>query len=191
MALVVCCLLAAGCGGRSSKPPSESDQSGAKPTETPQAAPDGSQVSVALIDGPAYEAFLRQQRGKVVLVDFWATWCSPCVELLPHTAAVARRLADRGLVVATISLDEPEQESQVRKVLATHGLTAARHFIARPGAPDQAQSDPFKVFAIPGGSVPHFKLYGPDGRLHRTFDSDSKTIDAKQIDQAVEELLGK
>ena len=54
-------------------------------------------------------------RGKVVLVDFWATWCLPCMAQLPHTVELADRFRDRGLTVATVSLDEPENIEQVRR----------------------------------------------------------------------------
>ncbi|MCS7082823.1 MAG: TlpA disulfide reductase family protein [Bacteroidota bacterium] len=49
---------------------------------------------------------LRQFRGKVVLLDFWATWCQPCLEELPNVKALWRRYRDRGFVIIGVSLDE-------------------------------------------------------------------------------------
>nr|BCX00074.1 MAG: hypothetical protein KatS3mg041_0120 [Bacteroidota bacterium] len=49
---------------------------------------------------------LTQFRGKVVLLDFWATWCQPCIEELPNLKAVWRKYRDKGLVIIGISLDE-------------------------------------------------------------------------------------
>jgi thiol-disulfide isomerase/thioredoxin len=46
--------------------------------------------------------------GKVVLLDFWATWCTPCREALPHIQSIARRFAGQPLVVLSISLDSDE-----------------------------------------------------------------------------------
>lgn len=43
--------------------------------------------------------------GKVVVVDFWATWCATCKEALPAIDALARRLADRGVVVLAVNVD--------------------------------------------------------------------------------------
>lgn len=45
--------------------------------------------------------------GNVLLVNFWATWCDPCVEEMPMLAQLQRDFADRGLAVVGIALDEP------------------------------------------------------------------------------------
>lgn len=49
----------------------------------------------------ASEAFA----GKVVVVDFWATWCAPCLVEIPHYIAMQKKYGDRGLVVVGISMD--------------------------------------------------------------------------------------
>ncbi|HYM11627.1 MAG TPA: TlpA disulfide reductase family protein, partial [Bryobacterales bacterium] len=43
------------------------------------------------IDQPGYRSVLASQRGKVVLVDFWATWCGPCREEMPAIAALQKK----------------------------------------------------------------------------------------------------
>jgi len=49
-------------------------------------------------------------RGKVVLLDFWATWCGPCREALPHIQNVAKKFRGQPLVILSVSLDSDEQK---------------------------------------------------------------------------------
>ena len=48
--------------------------------------------------------------GKVVLIDFWATWCGPCREALPHIKSIAKKFEGQPLVVLSVSLDSDEQK---------------------------------------------------------------------------------
>jgi peroxiredoxin len=58
---------------------------------------------------------LGDYRGKVVLVNFWATWCAPCRDEMPSIQELKRKLAGRPFVVLAVNLDEPE--SRIRKFL--------------------------------------------------------------------------
>jgi thiol-disulfide isomerase/thioredoxin len=61
-------------------------------------------------------ALAEAGRGKVVLLDFWASWCAPCAAALPALDAIARRHADAGLVVVAIGIDRDRE--QARRFLA-------------------------------------------------------------------------
>ena len=52
---------------------------------------------------------LSAYRGKVVLLDFWATWCDPCREEIPHFVEMQRTYADRGLQIIGVSMDDTSE----------------------------------------------------------------------------------
>ena len=74
------------------------------------------------VDESAYAKLLQANKGKVVLVDFWATWCAPCRAGMPKLARMAESLKAKGLVVLTVSIDDPEQEANAIKFLQQRGV---------------------------------------------------------------------
>jgi len=59
------------------------------------------------IDAEALEAELADRQGRVVLVNFWATWCRPCLEEIPALLDLQSELGDQGFDLVAVSLDEP------------------------------------------------------------------------------------
>jgi len=51
---------------------------------------------------------LDQFRGKVIVLNFWASWCAPCITETPSLVAMQERLRDKGIVVVAVSADEDE-----------------------------------------------------------------------------------
>jgi thiol-disulfide isomerase/thioredoxin len=62
--------------------------------------------TVTALDGSRFN--LDQMNGRVVLIDFWATWCVPCLKELPHIKQIAKDFAGQPLVILSISWDEDE-----------------------------------------------------------------------------------
>lgn len=83
---------------------------------TGQSAPD---VPLVAADGASVS--LSSYRGKPVLLDFWATWCPPCVESLPKLAELAKETAPKGLVL--LGVDEDKEEKRATDFLAKHNYT--------------------------------------------------------------------
>ena len=59
------------------------------------------------------KAILRKKRGKVVLINLWATWCVPCREEFPDLIRLYGKYQARGLELILISVDDAEQRGQV------------------------------------------------------------------------------
>ena len=75
----------------------------------------GPPPALALKDLDGRQHRLADYRGKVVLINFWATWCGPCREEMPSIQELKNKLAGRPFVVLAVNLDEPE--SRIRKFL--------------------------------------------------------------------------
>ena len=66
-----------------------------------------------------FRAVLEHHRGKVVVVNYWATWCIPCLQELPELDLLQERYGDRGLVVLAVSMDDPDKlEDRVKPFFA-------------------------------------------------------------------------
>ncbi|HXF66781.1 MAG TPA: TlpA disulfide reductase family protein [Burkholderiales bacterium] len=76
----------------------------------------GAAPALELADLEGRRHRLADYRGKVVLVNFWATWCAPCREEMPSIQRLKDRLAGRPFAVLAVNLDEPEE--RVRRFLA-------------------------------------------------------------------------
>ncbi len=61
-------------------------------------------------------------QGKVVLVDFWATWCGPCKRSIPHLIKLHEEYADLGVVVLGVSLDRADPEKVVKPFVALNNI---------------------------------------------------------------------
>lgn len=75
--------------------------------KAPEMAPD---FSLENLDGETIT--LSELRGNVVIIDFWATWCSPCLKSFPTLHAVVDRHQDRGVVLLLVSLDRTAERAR-------------------------------------------------------------------------------
>ena len=117
------------------------------------------------LDAPGLRALLAKERGRTVLVNFWATWCVPCREEFPDLDRLARELAPRGLTVIGISTDFSSQAAEVEKFLVSTRPSFA-NYRKKSGGDDQAFIE--AVDSKWGGELPFSVLYGPDGRKAKT-----------------------
>lgn len=80
-------------------------------------------LAVPELDGQTFD--LSAMHGKVVIVNFWATWCPPCREEMPALDAFYRRYHGQGLEMIGVSADRPHDRSDVTKVMQSYSYPAA------------------------------------------------------------------
>jgi peroxiredoxin len=74
------------------------------------------------LDGEVLELDTLRRRGPVLL-DFWATWCKPCLQAIPELQNIHADLAPRGLTIVGISADSPRSLAKVRPFVKRMGIT--------------------------------------------------------------------
>jgi peroxiredoxin len=147
---------------------------------TPQRAPAGPpSADFALHDLGGRTVRLSDHRGKVVLVNFWATWCAPCTAEAPHLQRLYKAYRERGLEILGISMDGPESVATVRAHVARLGL----------GYPILLDEETSVVGVYnPKGSAPFTVLLDRGGRIAATRDGYSAG-DERALEAEVAALL--
>ncbi len=107
----------------------------------PVLAPDFGLVS---LDGE--EIRLSQFLGSVVVLDFWATWCAPCIRSFPELHELVARVEDRGVVLLVVSLDK--SETRARDYLVEQGYPT-HHVLWESLDAARAVKESFGVVGIP------------------------------------------
>jgi len=87
---------------------------------TPPAAP-----NITLVDGGGNAERLSDLAGKVVLIDFWASWCIPCRTSFPAIDALQRELGPKGLVVIALNVDEQRKNADAFLAGRPHAMRVA------------------------------------------------------------------
>ncbi len=155
----------------------------------PVAPAEAASATVQVVDRTGFDEVLAKHKGKVVLVDYWATWCGPCRKKFPHTVALAKEHQADGLAVIGVSMDDDEAHEDVVKFLAEQKATFD-NLRSKTGASDES----FESFDVPGGTLPCLRLFDREGKVIKTFaidlDADKQFTD-DDVAEAVKAALAK
>ena len=134
----------------------------------------GKEMPITGIKTDGKEFDLKNLKGKVVLVDFWATWCGPCIAELPNVQQAYKKYHGKGFEVIGISLDRKDDDEKLSKFIEDHKLPWACINIED----SKKLADKYQVNAIP-----YPVLIGRDGRVV------SMRARGPQLERLLERLL--
>ncbi len=140
--------------------------------EVGQLAPN---IEGTLLDGKAFS--LNTNKGKVVLVNFWASWCEPCREEMPIIEAYLKKHQAQGFEVLAITMDKPSDLAQAQKMMQSYSFLFA----------DKKQMDYSGYGRI--WRIPSTFIIDRQGILRKNGLTGDPKIDHKALEEIVTPLL--
>ena len=119
---------------------------------------------------------LSDFKGQAVFLDFWASWCGPCIGAVPYLEEIKQQTRDQKVIFLNISLDSADKWHQA---VEEHGLTGVH--VHAPGGWQAAVAQLYQVRGIPS-----YYLVGPDGRMDGRVDD---VDDVADVVSRIEEVL--
>ncbi|MBZ5601480.1 MAG: TlpA family protein disulfide reductase [Acidobacteriia bacterium] len=146
------------------------------------AAAAAAQPKLTPVDEAGYTKLIAAHKGRVVLIDFWATWCKPCRAEMPELVKLEARLRAKGFDLVTISADEADAQAGALKVLKEDGVTGPTYW------KKAADDDKFNDSIDPkwGGALPAVFLYDRNGKKVKSFIGETPV---KDLEAAITKLL--
>jgi thiol-disulfide isomerase/thioredoxin len=136
------------------------------------------------LDAAGLRQAIAREKGRVLLVNFWATWCVPCREEFPDLSRLQERNHAAGLRVVGISTDFASQKAAVEKFLAEK-RPAFPNYRKKSGGDDQNFIE--AVDPAWGGELPFSVLYDRSGRKVKSF---SGKFPIASTEREIRKLLG-
>jgi thiol-disulfide isomerase/thioredoxin len=154
-------------------------------------AADDAKVTVTDSNAADFTKAIKEHKGKVVVVDCWATWCAPCVKKFPHLVEMHKKYADKGLVCVGLSMDkygDPDEYKQdkVLKFLKDKKAEFPNFILADPKKDEEGYMKLLGDFS----AIPYMVVFDRAGK--KVWSSDQKPkLDDEQLEKLIEDELAK
>ncbi len=160
-----------GCCPLSPAPAPTNEEIAVADPQEAQSQSETTSLTVKDVNWDALQSWVAEQKGKVVVVDLWSTWCDSCKREFPHFVELHEKMKD-SVACASLSLDYSGKDGkvtedvteQVTEYLKSQKATMV-HFIASEG--DEATMKRVDVASIPAALV-----FDREGKLHKVFKND-------------------
>ena len=108
-------------------------------------------------DTTNYATVLQQHKGRWLYVDFWASWCKPCIEIIPESKKLQEELKDEPITFLYFSLNDNKEKWKA--TLQANELVNNQNYFIENGNASQV------IEELGIRNIPHYLIYNPDGKL--------------------------
>lgn len=137
-------------------------------------------VTLKRVSASELDDAIAAHRGKIVVVDFWATYCAPCKKEFPNLVQIHKQYAGK-VVAVSVTVDDEEDADKALKFLKQQNATFENYLLAEPAKVYQQR---YQFIAVPCVLV-----FGKDGKLVRRFSSDDEEFTYKDVNKLIESLI--
>ncbi len=154
------------------------------PPRDPSAIESASVVEINKLDGSNFK--LSDFRGKVLVLDFWATYCPPCVRQVPLLAELSRKYRDKGVEVVGLTADDKADQEQVVAFLKKAGADYTVGYDNQWVSSAFLKNTENELRVIP---IPQLFVISRDGRVVEHLIGDTPERGIEYVEQVVKEQL--